>query len=291
MLVVLQRRQRTLLLGGCAAFFGLVVLFSGLLWWQSGWIRRSSRKDTDERSAQGEKGKKEGERESLRPEEVYRRALQSAAFITVHMRSVPVPGGISNEYSTGSAVLVDGDRRLLVTAYHVVEDRVAVRVQFPLYDGERLVVETARYPLNAGIPGQVVARDPQRDLAVIQVERLPGNVRPMPLAAASPNPGAAVQAVGNPGASAARWVHSQGAVRQVVHKRVQASNPGGKISVYECWMVETQTPINQGDSGGPLISDRCELVGINSTGGGKGSLMNNCIDIREVRTVLARVAP
>jgi hypothetical protein len=88
--------------------------------------------------------------------------------------------------------------------------------------------------------------------------------------------------------SPALWVYTSGTVRQVVPDRWQAMGGSGVLSC-EAWVVLTQSALNPGDSGGPVVNDAGELVAVVS-GAGAGQQNNTCIDVREVRALLASAA-
>src|ERR1043166_5804700 len=63
---------------------------------------------------------------------LYKKVLKSCVFIVT-----PVKGG----YAMGSGSLIDVEKKLVVTNYHVVEEEKVVFVQFPVYlkDGTVMV--------------------------------------------------------------------------------------------------------------------------------------------------------
>ena len=136
------------------------------------------------------------------------------------------------------------------------------------------------------IRGKMVAQDSSRDLAIIEVESLPAGVEALPLARQSANPGERVHTVGNPAASSALWVYNSGSVRAVAKKKVILAPAMQQV---DCWTLEVQNPLNPGDSGGPMVNERIELVGVNSSVSLKGTLVNSCVDIREVQAVIGGI--
>ena len=110
---------------------------------------------------------------------------------------------------SGTACLVDGSDRLLVTNYHVIARAEGslqvlpdsgIKVLFPeTRDGKPInereveIKEGVRYKV------RVVDFDMMRDLAVLQVmARLPRDVEPLPLARESCAQGDTVHSIGNP---------------------------------------------------------------------------------------------
>jgi S1-C subfamily serine protease len=233
-----------------------------------------------------------------RGEDIHRRLLSSVVWVQPLFK---VKGGkyVLGLY-TGTGSLVDRDRRLVMTACHVVEGSTGDGIVFfPQRDERGAVIrEKHRYDQNYkvwGIQYRVVVSEPSQDLAVLELTSVPPYAQELPLAAESPPPGTRVHTTGNPGVSQGLWAYSQGAVKQVVRGR---ANLGGPIQI-DCWLLETQNPINGGDSGGALVNDNCEQVGVCSfgrdryPGGGSSTRITQVhtsfIDLFEIRSILTRV--
>lgn len=212
---------------------------------------------------------------------IYQHTVRS----TVWIMSVKDTGS-GVRVSTGSGVLVDRERRLVVTCQHVVGDKTFVDVFFPeVRDGRPIEKRDYYLENNKRWPGKVVGRDEKRDLAIVQLNAVPDETVDVPLAEASPTPGDTVHTVGNPGASGALWVYTSGSVRQVYRGEFAA----GEGNSVEAQVVLTQNPLNSGDSGGPVVNDRGKLVAINCIVHGDADLVSVCIDVSEVRELLERV--
>jgi serine protease Do len=168
-------------------------------------------------------------------------------------------------HGTGSGVVVDaaGD---IVTNSHVVDHATKVTVTF---DG------------GAEIPAHVVGRDPETDLAVVRLQRVP--------------PGLVVARLGNSDAlEVGDWVLAIGSplgLDQTVTagivsgkgrtgRHVQMS--GDRVRNY----ISTDAMINPGNSGGPLVSLQGEVVGINTLiNTGPGGAYGFAIPINEATRV------
>src|SRR5262249_35638495 len=143
-------------------------------------------------------------------------------------------------------------------------------VLFPRYEGGKLVSEKARYmglsgaetKLRDSIRAEIIASDPQRDLALIQVPKLAPGTEALPLAKNNVGIGETVHSVGNAGASGALWVYTQGAVRSIYRMKWRTGGGDGSLLTVDSEVVETSSPVNEGDSGGPLVNERGELVGV-----------------------------
>ncbi|HEX4607289.1 MAG TPA: HEAT repeat domain-containing protein [Urbifossiella sp.] len=222
----------------------------------------------------------------LTPEEINRRLLRSTVFV---IRAEP--GGRS--VGLGSGALLHGPKRLVVTNYHVVETAPRVAVFFPDYEKGELVTTPKHYLDHAErllVRAKVVARDAGKDLAALELERLPDGVTALPLSDRPAATGSAVYSVGASGArlgeeGGAFWRLSVGTVRGR-HRDEYRVQSGQAIAAM---ILETQKPVNPGDSGGPTVNDRGELVGVVAAFDKRQNLVMNDIDLTEVREFFGKV--
>lgn len=211
---------------------------------------------------------------------VYKRALPAMVWIQSSR-----PGGSA----TGSGSLIDAERKLVLTNYHVVEDNPRAVAFFPEFRDGQAVPEKAYYrdrSARLAIPARVILTNKAADLAVLQLQRVPEGAKPLTLADASPDPGATVHSIGNAGRSGALWGYVRGTVRQVYRKKWQAQLSRKRLQTFEARVVETDSPTNPGDSGGPLLSDEGKLVGVTQGGALNAQSVSFFIDVSEVRAVL-----
>src|SRR5688572_13588532 len=122
-------------------------------------------------------------------EQLYRKVASSTAM--VHKSEGVLAGG------SGTGFLVDAKERLLVTARHVVENskggivRSVVVVFAESKDGD-IITESSHYRRNweaLALRGNVIYDSVRRDLAIIQVDKLPAGIKPLELAARPARPG------------------------------------------------------------------------------------------------------
>src|SRR5712692_10498889 len=77
----------------------------------------------------------------------------------------------------GTGVLLDKRERLVATAWHLVGGHKNLHVLFPLYDDGRLLTGPLsyqeRYKQGQTIRAKVIAADPARDLAILQLDSVP----------------------------------------------------------------------------------------------------------------------
>jgi hypothetical protein len=216
-------------------------------------------------------------------EVLYKKVVKSCVFIVT-----PVKGG----YGMGSGSLIDADKRLVLTNFHVVDEENIVFVQFPTFmkDGE-ILYDKQEYlrniPSGRAIKGKVLYRDKSRDLAIVQLDRIPAGTPAIPLAKKSAGPGATVWNIGNAGAIKQVFRVAKGEVSAVGVEKFLVGG-GSEDSVFEvrAKMVTATTPTNPGDSGGPLFDKRGYQVAVVESGSRSASLVNHFVDITEVRALL-----
>jgi S1-C subfamily serine protease len=185
----------------------------------------------------------------------------------------------------GSGTLIDRSRKLVLTSCHVVLGKDTVKVWFPVFEKEKVVSDRARFEkLARPVPGKVIARDPSRDLALIELESVPEGVTEMKLATEAACSGDRVHAVGNGQSNGSLFGYHAGVVRQVCQRR--DSYAGVKI---DCRVLETQSPHNPGDSGGPTVNDKGELVAVTAAYVIPAQLISFHIDISEIRHFLKTI--
>jgi hypothetical protein len=218
-------------------------------------------------------------------EAVYKATLPSTTWIVTK---------VDGTTSKGTGVLVNAEKKLVVTNFHVVGEARTAIVFFPdIRDGEPIVTPkhyTDNYTqysadLNneksLGILGYVRAVDRKRDLAVVELSRLPEHAKEIKFAEKSTSGGVQVHSIGNPATSQALWVYTNGTVRSVYPKKL-ITNAGE----HEFKVVETDAPINEGDSGGPVVNTAGELVAITQAYTNAGRLVSYSVDVTEVRKFL-----
>ncbi len=213
---------------------------------------------------------------------VFERTLLSATWVIS-------PIGKDNS-SFGTGALVDLERRLVVTNFHVVDKRPNVVVFFPAFENGQVITEPKYYIENGnklGIRGKVIHSDTAHDLAVIELESVPSGVRPISIARQGVRPGQVVHAIGNSGVNdGTLWRYSKGEVRSVYQRKAKTLYGKGQEIDLDSKVVESQIPSNQGDSGGPLVNDRGELVAVTQGNKPQEQLISFGIELSEIVKVL-----
>jgi len=224
-------------------------------------------------------------------DKIYDRILKSTVWIIVPMKDRPAPQG-GFYFRSGTGTLIDGQKKIVLTNYHVVQEATEIVVLFPAYGKDGKIVPERKHYLDMLSKGQTIAcktiaKEPSVDLALITLEGIPNGAKVMALAKDAVSPGQQIHSVGNPGASGALWVYTPGKVRQVYQKQFKSGGEGVELYI-DAKVVETDSPTNPGDSGGPLVNDRGELVGVTQGGARNAQSVSTFIDLTEVRTLLKK---
>ncbi|HEV2862523.1 MAG TPA: trypsin-like peptidase domain-containing protein [Pyrinomonadaceae bacterium] len=142
---------------------------------------------------------------------------------------------------SGSGSVIDAEGHVL-TNFHVIEDADTVTVSF---GGEK------------AYPARVVGRDPDTDLAVLQVQAPREVLKVVPLGDSDRlTVGQKVLAIGNPFGLDRTLTTG---VISGLQRPIQARN--GRVIE---GAIQTDASINQGNSGGPLLDSQGRMIGINS---------------------------
>jgi tetratricopeptide (TPR) repeat protein len=191
---------------------------------------------------------------AARPQPLSSRAIYDrAAHGTVYVEVANV--------GSGTGWVLDAQRRLIVTNYHVASEG-ACKVFFPIFENGRIVSDPKRY-VKKGVRGKVIDSDPKIDLSIVEVEDVPDFMRPLPIAYEPASPGDRLHLVGNPGVSSGLFVYSNGTLRQTTHSKFTFRRGGQAIDLRT---LETQLGTNGGDSGSAILNDQGEVVGVNFAG-------------------------
>ena len=220
--------------------------------------------------------------EELSDEDLYDKVVNSCVFIIT-----PMKGG----FAMGSGSLVDTEKRYVITNYHVVSDKDFVFAQFPMYIKGKRITDKKLYienvPAGKAIKAKVLHRDKGRDLAVIQLEKIPPGTKAIVLAKDSPRVGTNTFNIGSPGAVEQLFSMTGGKVRAVGPEDhlVGDGTAEGTFRV-KATMVTATNPTNPGDSGGPLFNKKGEQVAVTESGRPSAQQVNFFVDVTEVRAFL-----
>lgn len=216
-------------------------------------------------------------------EDLYKKVVKSAVFIVT-----PATQG----YSMGSGTLVDVEKKIVITNFHVVDNEKFCYCQFPVHlkDGSLMTDKTKyidRVKQGQAIKAEVLYRDSSRDLAILKLQSVPPGTPALAMSAKGVGQGATVWNIGSPGAVDQVFGITKGDVRTVGFKEYLTGGPGGEgLFSVKAKVVQTTNPTNPGDSGGPLFNKHGEMVGVTQGGSSKANLVSLFIDISEVKTFL-----
>jgi tetratricopeptide (TPR) repeat protein len=194
---------------------------------------------------------------AARPSE--RADVQALAHGTVWVRPQSTGG-------RAAGVLIDRDRRLVLTSAAAVGTESVVDVVAPRWESGRLVPEADAYADRLGlrlsghcVAGMVLARDEARDLALIELDAVPPDLMPLRLARVGPRMGDPVASMGHPTGIDLLWLYGAGTVRSV--GTVELGRDAGERPA----RVRTsllQLPHQGSASGGPVVNGDGDLIGI-----------------------------
>jgi serine protease Do len=174
----------------------------------------------------------------------------------------PAPGP---QHGVGSGFIIDGSGDI-ITNRHVVQG--ATKVTVTMNDGKEY-------------PARVVGKDAQTDVAVVRLEKAPGNLAVARLGDSDKlEVGEWVVAVGSPLGLEQTVTAGICSGKGRAGKHVQMS--GSRVRGY----IQTDAKINPGNSGGPLVNLEGEVVGVNTLiQVGAGGAYGFAIPVNEVRRV------
>ena len=179
---------------------------------------------------------------------------------------------IFHEHGSGSGVVIDAARGLIVTNYHVVEESQEVGVVFSQND--RNSARSQR-----SYVASVVRVNPSHDLALLSLRSRPEALRAMGFEDPSKlELGMEVHAIGHP--LGLLWTYTRGYISNI--------RPNFISEDMTADVIQSQTPISPGNSGGPLFTGDGKLAGINTMGFEKGGAqaLNFSVSVRHVVDLL-----
>lgn len=163
----------------------------------------------------------------------------------------------------GSGFVVDAERGIIVTNFHVVRG------------SERVMVHTSD---GTALKGSVLGADPDADLAAVQVQA--EQLTALPWGDSdSLSAGDVVLALGNPDGDSV--VITSGIVSALGR---QLRGPSGRLME---GLIQTDTIFNPGMSGGPLVNSAGQVVGINTASLVEAQGINLAISSTVARSLVA----
>jgi S1-C subfamily serine protease/Flp pilus assembly protein TadD len=214
------------------------------------------------------------------------------AVYTRRVRSVALVQYKGGERATG--VIVDRARRLLLTTAEGVGKEERVEVFFPVIQGGVVQGDWRFYQTRKDLltrkqlraTGVVLASDPRRNLALVEVGAMPEGVTAVSLSGRVPEPGDGVHLISNPRRLGVVWLYCAGSIRQRatanLGQTAEGANPG---------VLVVQAPLQEGEGGGPVFDGKGELVALTSGKVGPQQQLAYALVAEEVRAFLAESRP
>tara|TARA_B110000263_G_C15169228_1_gene446100 strand:+ start:222 stop:758 length:537 start_codon:yes stop_codon:yes gene_type:complete len=137
------------------------------------------------------------------------------------------------------------------------------------------------------VRGKVVFRLKSKDLALVQIDKIPTGFESFELSTKRAEPGEKTYTLGNPSSSQGMWIFSEGITRQIFDD-FEISYEG--LPPVHAAIAQTTNPTNPGDSGGPVINKQGYILGMTSGGiaSVKVDLVSYAIDVIEIRAMWER---
>ncbi|WP_240322598.1 S1C family serine protease [Austwickia chelonae] len=177
----------------------------------------------------------------------------TAKAVTSSVVSIQVSSG--SRSGDGSGVIIDDKGRVVTNNHVVMAGGESAKITVALDDKRVYAAE-------------VVGTDPATDLAVLQINEAPKDLRPVSLGDDTKlRVGDPVMAVGNPlGLAGTVTTGIVSALNRPVTTRDKPTAPGSANPVPVVTnAIQTSAAINPGNSGGALVNGAGQLVGINSS--------------------------
>ena len=218
-------------------------------------------------------------RPDLPAQQIYNQAIHSVVWI-------------NTDEGSGSGVLIDREKKLIVTNQHVTGTATKVIVVFPYRDRNRKLRKDLGFyadnvewlvDKNYATVGRVIVQNVGNDLAIVQLPWLPSTAREIQHDFSrnvedSMESGDKVHILGNPGDRLWNW--TQGTF---LRPRQVCLIKGGAL--VGCLEMEADT--HGGNSGGPVLNGQGVLIGILT--GGTDETMSLAATTRNIKALLSRV--
>ncbi|RMD83771.1 MAG: PDZ domain-containing protein [Candidatus Dadabacteria bacterium] len=179
--------------------------------------------------------------EELEVMDAYDKTHKAVVFIATINVSFDPYVGVTPKRGTGSGVIIDSKKGIIITNFHVIED--ATDVEVALSDG-------------SVYKAKLLGIDRYTDIAVLRLLDPPPDLVQVSFGSSSTlRVGQRVIAIGNPfGLNSTLTTGSISSLNRSVKR------PDGVIMR---GLIQTDAAINEGNSGGPLLDMKGRLVGIN----------------------------
>jgi len=199
--------------------------------------------------------------------DIYKKTNEAVAFITTISMTFDMFSGIQPEQGTGSGIVIDSERGIVLTNFHVIAE--AKRVEVSLVHGG---VRQAK----------LLGIDPDSDIAVLKIVDPPPNLVSVPFGDSSQlEVGQSVLAIGNPfGLDRTLSAGHISNLNRSIRRQDGSFMKG---------LIQTDASINVGNSGGPLLDKAGRVIGINSailSHSGDSAGIGFAVPINQIKRIL-----
>ena len=196
--------------------------------------------------------------------------------VHVFKKAAPSVVKVFTETGSGSGSLISKEG-LILTNWHVVKDAKKVGIVFMPEKGKKVTEDNF-------LEGEVVKINGEADLALVKIDKVPANAKPLYITREDPEIGQDVHAIGHP-KGGSDWTYTKGYISQLNYD----DNWSYEATLHKVkLMIQSQTPINPGNSGGPLLGNKGEIVGVNSSSSLDYESANYAISAKDVRAFIAQ---
>jgi S1-C subfamily serine protease len=229
--------------------------------------------DTKTKDASKSQANWEKQEEDLNRGEIYHRVIHASGLV--------VASGKQRGRTYGTCWVVSEKDRWVVTNWHVVKGQLKLGVLFPTFREGEAITGSRYYKDKEAIGAKLVAASSELDLAVLQVAKMPDDVKELKLSEAELKAGQTVFAVGNAGRSKDNlWRFREGEILRVKPGSTRRTDG----TLFKAQVIESTRNSNPGDSGGPVVDSFARVVGIHRAGG----KVSTSIHVQELRTFLKK---
>jgi tetratricopeptide (TPR) repeat protein len=188
----------------------------------------------------------------------------------------------------GFGCLVDREHRLLLTSAEAVGGNLQeAEVIFPAFEDGKIKPRRDYYLKQAPrIAARVIATDPKRDLAVLQVTSVPDDVQPVKVAGASAKENDKLQLLVDPGGKAQAWFPRNGTARSVGDQPLTTLT--GTHVVARLLETSLDGKLSKAAGGSAILNEAGELAGLVSSASAVKTHLYG-VDVAEIRPFLAGV--
>ena len=219
-------------------------------------------------------------RHDVPAQQIYDEAIHSVVWIVTYLGNRPE--------ATGSGVLIDAERLLVVTNEHVIEDAQQIYVFFPWRNADGINMDQAFYlehrnwleTRGYATRGRVIEQNVKNDLTIVQLADIPATAREIKHDFSrnvenSMKRGDTVHIFGNPGIQLWDWDPGK-----FIRAWRNCPPSGGTC-------LEMEAGVRGGNSGGPVLNGQGMLIGIVTATNHK--TMTLASPAKNVRALLNRV--